>query len=106
MKDTCNLYHETVNFILNNSVLLLFEYQFKQDRNRDIFKHTVIVTKTNVLTSTTTLFQRYDYTGRQRGRLYLFTNVINCYHLCSILENPWTAFLITNKMIETDTLLT
>ena len=62
MADTLNLYHDTGNFIFHNSVLLVFQYKFKEDSSSDFFDHAVIVTKKYVLTSKTMLFQMYDST--------------------------------------------
>ena len=80
MVDTCSLYHYTGNFILYNSVLLVFENQFKQDSSSDFFNHAVIVTKTYVLTSKTTLFQRYhstlNYLRNEKTNPFLKTTLL------------------------------
>ena len=41
---------------------MVLQYKFKQDSSSDFIDQAVIVTKTYVLMSKTTLFQRYDST--------------------------------------------
>ena len=54
---------------------VLSEYHFKRESDGGLINHTIIVAKTYVLTSQTTLFQRYDSTLKPLKNCYAVMNI-------------------------------